>query len=168
MSLRFKIKPNWDITEFYNLDYFLTTHKDYDLVDKYVSCGHDKSHMTLYNCQEPNFMPTFLHDYVKPKFHFLNNVAVAVNLFKPGKYLPVHTDPLETYTKIYDVKIEKIVRYILMLEDSSPGQIIQIEGDCFGKWKAGDCFGWRGPQPHAFYNFSMKDRYAIQVTGSED
>lgn len=168
MTLRLKIEPKWDVTEFYKLDYFLTTHKDYDLVNEYESFGHDKSHITLYNYQEPSPMPTFLYDYVKPKFNFLNNVTVAVNLFKPGRYFPVHSDPLETYTGIYDVKIEKIVRYILMLEDSSPGQIIQIEDDCFGKWQAGDCFGWEGPQPHAFYNFSMRDRYAIQVTGSVD
>lgn len=166
MTLRFKIEPNWDISEFYNLDYFLTTHKEYDLIEKYESFGHSKSHMTLYNCQEPSIMPTFLYDYLKPRFHFLNNIAFAVNLFKPGTYLPIHSDTLKTYTGIYDVSVEKIIRYIVMLEDSSSGQIIQVEDDCFGKWKAGDCFGWRGPQSHAFYNFSMKDRYAIQITGS--
>ena len=63
------------------------------------------------------------------------------------------------------MKPESIVRYIVMLEDSSPGQIIQLEKNCIGTWRAGDCFGWNYKDLHAFYNFSRKDRYAIQVTG---
>lgn len=161
----FNITPKWDITEFYNLDYFLTTHKDENLLSMYESTGHDKNKMTLYNCHEPSHIPKILYNYVKPKFYFLNHIAMAINLFKPGQYLPVHKDIFGKYKKIYNIEFEKIVRYIVMLEESSPGQIIQIEDLSLCKWRPGDCFGWEDSQSHAFYNFSMKDRYAVQVTG---
>jgi hypothetical protein len=54
-----------------------------------------------------------------------------------------------------------------MLEDSCPGQILQFENRVVGNWKAGDWFGWIGNELHAFYNFSMIDRYAIQITGTQ-
>jgi hypothetical protein len=52
-----------------------------------------------------------------------------------------------------------------MLEDGLPGQIIEIDGEVYSYWEAGDCFGWRNTVPHAFYNFSTSDRYAMQITG---
>ena len=52
-----------------------------------------------------------------------------------------------------------------MLEDSSPGQILQVKDTAYCKWNAGECFYWRYDDEHAFYNFSMNDRYAIQITG---
>jgi hypothetical protein len=161
----FNIEPEWDVSEFYNLDYFLTTHKDENLLDEYESVGHNKNSMTLYNCHEPSYMPQCLYDYIKPKFDFLDHIALAINLFKPGQYLPVHQDIFGKYKKIYNISFEKVVRYVVMLEDSFPGQIIQISDLSFSKWKSGDCFGWQDTQLHAFYNFSMKDRYAVQVTG---
>jgi len=42
---------------------------------------------------------------------------------------------------------------------------IQIKKSCFGSWKSGDCFYWEYDDLHAFYNFSLKDRYAVQITG---
>jgi hypothetical protein len=56
---------------------------------------------------------------------------------------------------------------MVMLEDNYPGQILQIKDICISSWKSGDCFGWKYDDLHAFYNFSMNDRYAIQITGVE-
>ena len=52
---------------------------------------------------------------------------------------------------------------MVMLEDSSPGQILQIDDVCHCKWKA---LLYRNTKHLMnFYNMSMIDRYAIQVTG---
>lgn len=160
------IQPKWNISEFYNLDYFLTTHKDQKLLDLYEKLGHSKNHMTLYNCHEPSFIPSCVNNYIKLKFDFLDNIAVAINYFKPGQYLPPHTDIFGKYIKIYNVEFEKIVRYVIMLDDGYDGQILQIKDDTFSNWKSGDCFGWKCDESHAFYNMSMKDRYAVQLTGT--
>jgi hypothetical protein len=111
-------------------------------------------------------MPDVVGDYIKPYFNFLNNICIAVNYFKPGQYLPLHVDVFGKYVEVQKVDLTKIVRYMVMLEDNYPGQILQIKNKCIGNWKAGDCFGWAYNDPHAFYNFSMNDRYAIQVTGT--
>lgn len=159
------ISPKWDIEEFKKLNYSLTTYKDKKIIEQYVKSGHNKSMISLYNYHEPSPMPTCIFDYIRPQFDFLSNVAVAVNYFKPGQYLPLHSDLYEKYIKVYGVESKNIVRFILMLEDSFLGQILQIKELCIGSWKAGDCFSWRSNDLHAFYNFSVKDRYAIQITG---
>ena len=159
------IEPKWNIEDFYNLKYFLTTHKDPKVVDNYVNSGHDRKNIVVYNYHYPNPMPN-CDAYIKSKFGFLNNVALAVNYFKPGQYLPLHVDIFKKYIDTYKVDITKIFRYILMLEDSSPGQILQIKDKCYSNWKSGNYIGWAYDEPHAFYNFSMKDRYAIQITGT--
>lgn len=159
------IMPKWNIEEFKNLQYSLTTYKNEKIVNQYANAGHNKSMISLYNYHEPNPMPNCVYDYIKPHFHFLNHIALAVNYFKPGQYLPLHSDLYEKYIKIYNTNNYDIVRFILMLENSCPGQILQIKDFCIGSWKSGDCFKWNSNDLHAFYNFSMKDRYAIQITG---
>jgi len=159
------LKPEWDISDFYDLDYFLATHKYQPLLDKYRQSGHSEAHMTVYNYHEPSPMPKCVTGYIKLKFNFLDNIAVAINLFKPGQYLPIHTDLYGRYAEVHNVEYEKIERHILMLEDSIPGQILQISNSVYGKWKAGDCFSWKAAEAHAFYNMSMVDRYAVQLTG---
>jgi len=160
------IIPKWNIEEFKNLQYDLTTYKNQNIIDEYVSVGHNEEMISLYNYHEPNPMPECVFDYIKPHFNFLDNLALAVNYFKPGQYLPLHSDLYEKYIQVYEVEPKNIVRVILMLEDSSPGQILQVKDKCISHWKSGDCFWWKNKDLHAFYNFSLKDRYAIQVTGS--
>jgi hypothetical protein len=159
------IIPNWNIEEFKNLQYSLTTYKNEETIRQYVDAGHNKSMMSLYNYHEPNPMPDCVFNYIKPQFSFLNYVAIAVNYFKPGYYLPPHSDLYGRYVEVYGVDPKNIIRFILMLEDSFSGQILQIKNICTSSWKAGDCFSWKYDDLHAFYNFSMNDRYAIQVTG---
>lgn len=159
------IIPNWNIEEFKNLQYSLTTYKNEEIIGQYVDAGHNKSMISLYNYHEPNPMPYCVFNYIKPHFNFIDNICMAVNYFKPGQYLPLHVDLFGKYAKLQKVDTNKITRYIVMLEDNYPGQILQIKENCIGSWKAGDCFDWKYDDLHAFYNFSINDRYAIQVTG---
>ena len=157
--------PNWNIDEIKNLNYKFAPFKDEMLVSQYAQSGHDRSKISVYNYHEPNEMPKFITEHVKPRFDFLDKVCAAFNYFKPGQYLPPHSDLYGKYMQLYDVHPKNIVRCILMLENSCPGQILQIKDSTFGSWKSGDCFYWNYDEIHAFYNFSMKDRYAIQITG---
>jgi hypothetical protein len=165
MIKEFHIEKDWNIEDFYNLDYSLAFHKDKNLIDMYESLGHYRNSMSIYNCHEPNYMPQQVLSYIKSKFVFLENISMAVNLIKPGQYLPLHVDLFVKFIEVHKVDLEKIIRYIVMLEDGYPGQILQIENQCYTEWRSGDCFGWKYNEKHASYNFSLKDRYAIQVTG---
>jgi hypothetical protein len=160
------IFPNWNIEEFKNLKYTISTHKDRELVDQYLASGHSKEKLSIYKYQLPNPMPRCVDEYIVPHFTFLDKVAVAVNHFKPGQYLPLHTDLYGKYMELNDVDSENVIRCMVMLENNSPGQILQIKDKCIGSWKSGDCFYWNYDEIHAFYNFSMNDRYALQITGT--
>ena len=156
------IKPNWNISDFHELDYSLATHPA--LVDRYLEAGHNKEKLSIYNYHESKPMPKCM-EYIRGQFHFWDKVCIAVNHFKPGQYLPIHVDLYTKFIEMTGAEPKNVMRCIVMLEDSQPGQIIQIDDECHGKWKAGDCFYWRYNTPHAFYNMSTVSRYAVQVTG---
>lgn len=164
-----QIIPLWNIEQFKNLNYKHDTHKDTVLLDQYESLGHSRLNMTLYNYFEPNPMPQSVVDHVLPRFCELSHVSVAINLFEPGQYLPPHVDLFEKYREIHKLdNSAKIVRTIVMLEDSEYGQISQAGNHTYGSWQAGFWLQWQETDIHAFYNFSMNNRYAIQITGVSD
>jgi len=164
MLLEGHITPTWDIKEFYDLEYMLGYHKEDKLNQRYIAAGHLKDSMSLYNCFENSLKVDT--QSIREQFNFLKDLALAVNLFKPGQYLPMHYDLYGKYKSVFSLtESAKIVRIMVMLENSVPGQILQINDRAIAKWKAGDWFGWQDREPHAAYNFSMVDRYAIQITG---
>ena len=158
------INLNIDINEFKNLDYKSAT-IDKTFHSDYIQAGHNKDQMILYNYFEPNPMPSVV-DTVREYFSFLSPLSIAVNLCKPGQYLPLHSDMYKKWMEVFEVKdITRIHRYIVMLEDSTPGQLIQIENDIYSHWRSGNYISWAGDTPHAIYNMSTVDRYALQITG---
>jgi len=165
MSLLWYIEPLWNIDEFKNLDYKLDKHKEEQDNLLYIEAGHLAQSLCLYNYFEPNPMPASI-DYIKSKFDKLNNISIAINLFKPGQYMPIHYDRFDTYKKIHNLSNVSICRYMIMLEDHVSGQMLQIGNTVYNNWKAGAVFGWCNYDLHTFYNLSIKDRYAVQLTGS--
>jgi hypothetical protein len=157
------ILPLWNIQDFHNLEYNQAYHKDQQLNDQYVASGHNRECMTVKNYFEPSPMPESIN-YIRECFSDLSNISVAVNLFMPGTYLPMHGDLYGRYREVHNTD-KKIVRAIIMLEDSVPGQVVQIENQAWANWTAGTVFHWFDSAQHAFYNMSMKNRYAIQLTG---
>jgi hypothetical protein len=157
-----KIDPVWDLLDYKKLSYNLDP--DPILCNEYLSHGHSVDCMKIYNCFEYNLNFDFTE--IKNNFKFLENMSLAVNFFKPGQYIPLHSDRYEKYKKFHSISDTKnIFRIIIFLEDSDRGQILQIEDFTTGSWAAGDWYGWDNDKSHAFYNFSKKDRYAIQLTG---
>lgn len=159
------IQPLWNIRDFYDLEYKFDVHKDSDLLELYRDSGHRMESMNLYNYFEPNPMPAAINQHIKPSFSFLDDLAVAVNLFSPGQYLPYHKDLYQKYRKFHDAENRSIMRCILMLEDGVPGQILEIGTNVYSCWSAGSWFSWADEENHAFYNFSTRNRYGVQITG---
>jgi hypothetical protein len=112
-------------------------------------------------------MPESVDNYIIPAFDHLDHIAIAINLFKPGQYLPMHVDLFGRYKQVNKLNNEEVTRIIIMLEDSQPGQVSQACGKTFGEWCAGNWIQWDSDDPHAVYNLSMHDRYAIQLTGTK-
>lgn len=160
------IAPTWNIDDFKTLDYKQAAYRGSELIETYLNAGHSLDSLRLYNYFEPNPMPYGVYEHIKPHFSYLDKVGFAVNLFKPGQFIPKHHDLYDRYKELHGLStIDNIMRIVVMLEDGLPGQIMEIDNKIYSYWKAGDCFAWTGITPHAFYNFSIADRYAIQITG---
>tara|TARA_Y100000114_G_scaffold157225_1_gene188169 strand:+ start:2826 stop:3326 length:501 start_codon:yes stop_codon:yes gene_type:complete len=111
----------------------------------------------------PNPMPKFI-DTILEHFDF-DIKAPAFNRTPPGNVLPLHSDTYEVYSKVYNVKdLDSITRYIIFLEDSQPGHLMQIENEVWSTWSAGDYVSWQGTTKHAAYNIGSKQRYTLQIT----
>lgn len=162
------IAPNWDPTDYVGLPYRYDTPAEtgsFSLIYEYMQAGHNFYNMSMYNYFEPNPMPEFV-ETIKSQFSHFKNISAAINLFKPGQYLPYHVDLFEKYKKFNNIVDERIVRVIVMLEDSVPGQISHVGDSTIGVWRAGDWFQWDAADYHTFYNLSLHERYAVQITGT--
>ena len=158
-----KTPVSWNMENFKKLPYKL----DPDLImcEEYVAVGHHLESMKFYNCFETDI--GFSLDSIVKNFDFLSNIRIAVNLFTPGQYIPLHSDKYERFSKLNKLSnLDSVVRIILMLEDNVPGQFLQIEDKVIYSWQAGDWFAWKSIAQHAFYNFSKQNRYSLQITGT--
>lgn len=166
MSLHFNIEPKWNIDDYKALNFKLDKHKNEDDNQRYINAGHPKDALTLYNYFQPNPMPDSI-EHITKYFTKLSNISVAVNLMRPGQYIPIHYDRYDAYKKYHGLGNNcGIARYLVMLEDSQPGQMLNVNNIVYNNWKAGGVFGWYNNDIHTFYNLSTKDRYAVQVTGT--
>jgi len=162
------ITPCWDTQQIKDLQYKADYYQDTELIKKYAQSGHSMAHMTLFNYFEPNPMPEAASQ-IKKHFDHLANTSIAINKFTPGQYLPVHHDFYGKFKSVHQLDdAANVMRIIIMIEDSVPGQILQVEDTSWCKWVAGDWIAWHNSAKHAFYNFSMVDRYAWQLTGTVD
>ena len=59
------------------------------------------------------------------------------------------------------------IRFLIMLEDWEPGQMVQFGTKIYTQWRAGTAFTWEwSTLPHATWNGSWRKRPALQLTGS--
>lgn len=103
-------------------------------------------------------------DYV-PQFFDLDKLIYSFMKYPVGNVLPWHVDTYPTYCKKNQVNnIGSIVRVIIFLHDSTPGQQLWIDDKlCLGK--AGSWFSWEGHTEHMAANLSKGPRYVMQITG---
>lgn len=157
------INADWSDKDFVNLDYetkFGTpltpffAYKKNKIYEQTIKVG---------NYSVPKTMPPFV-DTILQSFDY-KIVVPAINKMEPGMCLPPHQDAYEKFMEHYGVKdASNIDRYLVFLQDSQPGQMVQIDKDIIGHWKKGDYIGWSGHMQHAAYNMSSVDRYVLQVT----
>lgn len=107
--------------------------------------------------------PDKLFDVTK---HFnLLNLSCRLVKYEPAMFFPWHSDLYKKYIKDNSIKdVDKIVRVMVFLHDSLPGQQLWIEDRmCYGP--AGSWYSWTGSTPHMAANFCGHDRYVLQITG---
>lgn len=161
------IKPIWNINDFKSLQYNNPVANTERVFENYLHSGHSDQALNIRNYHEPNPMPDCVEKIKQDFAKNYDKVSIAVNLFLPGCYVPMHSDDYKAYKRVHNVTKEKVIRFIVMLEDHVPGQISCVEDYCITHWQAGDYVAWENNQTHAFYNMSMENRYALQITTVE-
>jgi hypothetical protein len=98
--------------------------------------------------------------------HFdLKDLVCDLSKYTPGMVLPWHVDDYPTYSKNMKITDKNdIVRIIVFLHDSLPGQQLWVE-DRLCSGPAGSWFSWTGQTKHMAANLGETDRYVIQLTG---
>lgn len=160
------IDTQWKSTDYETLQF---TKREHDYAENGMGFVTEKTNFSIYGKNISVFvgnsfeMPDVLQKITA--LFDLDEIVSNVNMYNPGMILPWHQDSYVTYANNKKLKkIDGIVRVIVFLHDSLPGQQLWI-GDrfCFGK--AGSWFSWQGSQIHMAANLSMTDRYVLQITG---
>ena len=157
-----KIDVCWTRQDFVDLDY--KSLGGYGTAN-FINFTHDVYKKSINNdvYSMPNPMPKFV-DSVLKNFKYKIK-AVAFNRTPPGNFLPLHCD---LYTKFIEkfhiADPNQIHRFIIFLEHSKPGHLMQIENTVIADWSAGDYVDWSGSTKHAAYNLGWDHRYTLQIT----
>ena len=99
----------------------------------------------------------------------LSAARVAVNLQKPGCFIPSHRDKNRTFVKsIADNSPtpawSDIQRFFYFFNDQAPGQFVQL-GHTQIQWRAGDMIRWPYYLQHATANASYSARIMLSIVG---
>lgn len=149
-----------------DLEYIKDYFKDPDQESGWINSGHCPEAL----CIELHVIKTVYPwmNYVQDYFPELKNLNFCISRFTPGTYFPMHIDRYGYYSKANNIQdLSSIVRYVLFLEDSAPGHMLQIGDTVYHNWPAGLCVGWNHSTPHMAANLGMQDRYTLQITGTK-
>lgn len=148
-----------------NLEYSTDVFKDHNQNSSWINAGHcpDSLAIELHVVKEPYAWMKYIADY----FPDLDNLSFCFSKFKPGTYFPMHTDRYGFYTSHHNIAdLGQIYRYVIFLEDSIPGHILQVGDQVLVKWNRGHCVGWQNDTEHLAANLGLQDRYTLQITGT--
>ena len=162
------IEPFWD-DEYKRLDYRLESFNNPDDLARWRREGyvHPTSHFTGFMCDMRKPQPSWNHRLISwaEDYFKINNVGTSYYRMGTGVILPVHSDIYRRYCKLYNCKIDDIIRILVMPEDWKSGHYLELAGKAYTNWRAGDYFWWYGSTPHMAANIGVEKRYSIQITG---
>lgn len=167
MSKWFKgyIAKFWPSNSFKELNYIRQPLMDYEIED-WKSKGYDyvKSFSGMMY-DNKNTMPEWVNNF-KTLFSY-KNFTFTFYKMSTLEIMPNHSDHYNTYCKLFNVDRKDVVRILIMLEDWKPGHYLEIDGNGFTNWMAGDYFIWENDCPHMAANIGIEDRYTLQITATK-
>ena len=147
------------------LNYSYEPIEQYQLA-KYVDEGY--SAIKSFVCEiytHPNLMPPWLNKMFK--MCGLYNQQYEFMKVRPLDIAPPYNPSVTRYREKYKVDRSDVWHSILMLEDWQSGQYIEINGEPFVRWKAGDWFQWQNVPKSSFSytNTGQYNWYMLHTTG---
>lgn len=169
MNASFKLPKNIKIdwgTKHHDLSYIEEPFKNDQLIDEWKAADLDLSKLNpgLHQLKQPYNWMKCVTDTIEQLP--IKDPAYCIHQFKPGSWLPTHSDLYGYYKRNNNVNnISDIIRIIVFLDDAVPGQILIVDDKVYNDYKKGDVAHWYGTTPHLAANLSTSNRYTLQITG---
>jgi hypothetical protein len=162
------VVPQWDIEYLKNLPFIESNYssKKFNALNNLANPGDaSRYQMSLYQLRDQENNPNF--KFIHESFPWLKNKKCQINKLSPGNILPRHSDVYKFYNETFNISDDsKIFKVLIFVEDWSSGHYVEIKDHGFANWKAGDWISFRLTDLHLTANLGVKDRYAIQITGT--
>jgi hypothetical protein len=85
----------------------------------------------------------------------------------PGSVLPAHKATYDRFKLIHGLETtHNVVRTTVFMEDWSSGHYLEMNGQPFTGWRAGDWVSWRDDFLYLAANIGQTDKYTLQLTGT--
>jgi len=163
------VKPFWD--DYKDLAWINEPFNDQVTLEKWKSQGHNYAKYTGKLYDQRFEMPQWV-DLAEEKLvgrypGKAKHLGVAIYCMTPGTILPNHQDTYAKYKKLYNVTEDETVwRMLILMEDWQSGHYLEVDGEPFTKWQAGDYAVWKDDTVHMAANLGNTDRYTLQVTAT--
>ena len=164
--LTYKLTKFWD-DEYKSLDYIHKPFNDPESVNLWINQGFQSKitgELADMTGRQPSWNHHFIEHYSKLGW---KDIGTAYYKMTSGTVMPTHQDRYKAYIERFGLhgKERTIRRALVLLENWRPGHYLDVMGDPFVKWKAGDVVEWVYDTPHTAANIGFDDRYTLQITG---
>jgi len=92
-----------------------------------------------------------------------DNILVRLLEYKPGQMLPLHSDGMEGFRRIYGKANPR--RFFVAVSDWDWGHVLQAHDNIISHWKAGDTWEIKSGVWQCSANFGISTKYTLTVTG---
>ena len=95
----------------------------------------------------------------------LTEAVCRPTLQKPGNIMPWHDDKFYFFKRELPDQKEFVVRFIVFINDWTPGQFIQAGNSVIKGWQAGDTVLWHPKRMHLAVNAGYANKWTTNITG---
>jgi hypothetical protein len=158
------VDPWWDL-QHRNLKYIHEQFNDTYILREWCRLGYTQARSAgdMYDMTqaEPDWIAPFRTIFPFERFSW------SLYRMPPGRVLPAHRATYDQFKSVYGLETtHNVVRTIVFLEDWASGHYLEMNGQPFTDWRAGDWVSWRDDFLHLTANMGQTDRYTLQLTGT--
>lgn len=158
------VDPWWDLRH-RDLKYIHEQFNDPKSLSEWRQLGYTQTRFTgdMYDMRhaEPDWVTPFRNIFPFERFGW------SFYRMQPGSVLPAHRDTYDRFKLIHGLETtHSVVRTIVFMENWASGHYLEMNGEPFTGWRAGDWVSWRDDFLHLAANIGKTDRYTLQLTGT--
>jgi len=92
-----------------------------------------------------------------------DNVLIRLLEYKPGQMLPLHSDGMEGFRRLYGKANPR--RFFVAVSPWDWGHVLQAHDNLISHWNTGDTWEIKPDVWHCSANFGIKNKYTFTITG---